>query len=307
MATEQDWGAYADQSFLAWTDSILARTGAGAGVEVPGTHLVARKAASQPHEAYGGGSAAGIRLRSSDYGVSWDMIVGNANEMQFKHNAGSSLDFVFRSGRVCLIDDFTFGVRWSMDCGSANELRFSNNAGSPLEYVFANGHVRPGTDNNRNLGSASYRWSVVYSGTGTINTSDEREKVWRGALDAAEMRAANRIIGEMGFFQWADAVAEKGEDGARYHFGVKAQAVWSIMADEGLVDPIGKDGRPGKASYAFLCFDEWPGQASRKGDQGGKETVQETAPGNRFGLRIDQLTLFLIAALNARLSALESA
>lgn len=128
---------------------------------------------------------------------------------------------------------------------------------------------RPANDNATPNGAASQRWSVVYAGTGTINTSDERLKIWRSAITDAEYGAGLRIIDELGFFQWKDAVdgteadpennvfeiKGKGED-ARYHFGVRAQRVWSIMAEEGLVDPIA-DGRPGKTPYAFLCFDEW--------------------------------------------------
>lgn len=222
----------------------------------------------------------------------------------------------------------------------------------------SNGHFYFGADNSQSVGIASRRASVFYAGTGTINTSDEREKVWRGAMNDAELRAARRMIDELGFFQWKDAIEEKGDDGARYHFGPRAQRVWAIMADEGLVDPIGKDGRPGKTPYAFLCFDEWPDEYEdemkpvirRKkvpaeeasvilDPKGGrvKKTkmvtveVEEMAPtgrkllkqaaGNRFGLRVDQLALFLMAAqahdlaaerarndaIEARLAALEAA
>ena len=45
MATEQDWAAYADQAYLALTDTLLLRTSAGAGVEVAGSHVLARRSA----------------------------------------------------------------------------------------------------------------------------------------------------------------------------------------------------------------------------------------------------------------------
>lgn len=45
MADEQNWPDYADQATLADTDTILARTAAGAGVEVPGSALVKKNAA----------------------------------------------------------------------------------------------------------------------------------------------------------------------------------------------------------------------------------------------------------------------
>lgn len=154
------------------------------------------------------------------------------------------------------------------------------------------GHFQPAVDNVLSLGGAGNRTTVVYAATGTINTSDAREKAWRGAANAAELRAGRRIIAELGFYQWNDAIAAKSVDDARYHFGVRAQRVWEIMADEDLIDAIDAEGRPGATPYAFLCWDAW-----EAGDEAG----------DRFGIRPDQLTLFLIAAQEARLAALEAA
>ena len=74
------------------------------------------------------------------------------------------------------------------------------------------------------------------------------------------MAAARRIALELGFYQWNDAIAEKGAAGARLHFGVRAQAVWAIMADEGLIDPLVPAATP-DSRYAFLCYDRWDGDA----------------------------------------------
>lgn len=179
--------------------------------------------------------------------------------------------------------------------------------------------IEPGSDNNITGGSAAYRFSVLWAGTGTISTSDERDKTWRGAPTEAELRAAKRIMGELGFFQWNDAIAKKGEKSSRYHFGVRAQRVWEIMANEGLIEPISADGRPGETRYAFLCWDEWENQvhiepahlASLVDEHGNplptdeeRTVVRET--GDRFGIRYEQLTLFLVAAQEARLAALEA-
>jgi len=171
--------------------------------------------------------------------------------------------------------------------------RNGGNDGTELWRWEAGGAGRPGADNAYSLGTAAHRIATVFAGTGTINTSDSRDKAWRGAMAPAELRAAIRIAAELGFYQWHDAIAEKGPDGARQHFGVRAQQVWTIMADEGLVDPLGDDGRPGRTPYAFLCWDEW------RTDGG--------AAYSRFGLRSDQLALFIMAALAQRLAALEVA
>lgn len=204
------------------------------------------------------------------------------------------------------------------------------------------GAVRPGSDNSQPIGAASFRWSTVYAVTGTINTSDEREKHWRSALNEAELRAAKRIIGELGIYQWNDAVAEKGEDGARLHFGVRAQRAFAIMEDEGL----------DWSRYAWACYDHWEEQtepvmeevtvpktrkvmrpstlldpatgqpAMVEVDEAYEETEMRPTgetrvtceAGDRYGVRPDQLAFWLIAAqaaiqadLEARLAALESA
>lgn len=178
-----------------------------------------------------------------------------------------------------------------------------NSAGPTGGHIFATGnaarwqlvtagHFQPASDNIHSLGGAGNRTTVVYAATGTINTSDAREKSWRGAANAAEARAGRRIVAELGFYQWNDAIAAKGADNARYHFGVRAQRVWEIMADESLIDPIDAEGQPGATPYAFLCWDAW--------EEGGEA-------GDRFGIRPDQLALFLIATQEARLAALEAA
>ncbi|MFM6854956.1 MAG: tail fiber domain-containing protein, partial [Sphingopyxis sp.] len=177
-------------------------------------------------------------------------------------------------------------------------LGVRNNAGGMTERLRINGvsgECAPGADNAQTLGGAARRWSTIYAVTGTVNTSDERAKRWRGAMTRLEQQAARAIIDELGFFQWDDAVGEKGAGQARLHFGARAQRVWAMMAQHGLVDaPSGAQGDAPQGAqadattapapcpmptsrYAFLCWDD-DGQ------------------GGRFGLRIDQLALFLIAA-----------
>jgi len=202
---------------------------------------------------------------------------------------------------------------WSVAAGwaGAGTISFLEEGVGGRLTVTNTGVVRPGVDNSQTLGSASFRWSVVYAGTGTINTSDARDKIWRGAPTEAELRAARRIAAELGFYQWNDAIAEKGADGARLHFGVRAQAVWAIMADEGLIDPITEGVAP-SSRYAFLCHDAWdaadPVEEVRDEDDNVLVAAQPGRPaGDRFGIRADQLALFLIAAQEARIAALEAA
>lgn len=164
-----------------------------------------------------------------------------------------------------------------------------------LAVESTSGATRPGTDNNLSLGTSSFRWSVVYSGTGAINTSDAREKTWRGALSDDEYAAGLQVLAELGFYQWNDAIAAKGPEGARYHFGIAAQTVWEIFAAHGLVDPIDEDGKPGETPYGFLCWDEWD-----------EEAEPELGAGNCYGVRTDELALFLHAVLARRQAELEA-
>lgn len=192
------------------------------------------------------------------------------------------------------------GGNWAMRAANNGTLRWDQDflgAATVRLLVDTGGNFRPGGDNVQTLGAGPARWSIVYSATGTINTSDARDKSWRGAATDAELAAARRIVAELGFFQWNDAIARKGPDGARLHFGVRAQRVWDIMADEGLIDAPGTGATP-DSRYAFLCHDGWDAET------GGDGALVRPA-GDRFGVRSDQLALFLIAAQAAQLAAIE--
>jgi hypothetical protein len=170
-------------------------------------------------------------------------------------------------------------------------------AGGSLRYVGTAAAFGPVADNAQVCGWSSTRWSVVYAVSGAINTSDEREKLWRGPLTDVELAAAKQIAAEIGIYQWLDGIEKKGADKARVHCGVRAQRVWAIMAEHGLVEPIGEDGKPGSAPYGFLCWDEWD-----------ETTLADTvvSAGNRYGVRYDELAMFLIAGQEQRLAALEA-
>lgn len=195
-------------------------------------------------------------------------------------------------------------------------IRFTTNGAKRLD-IDITGNITPGADNAQTMGWPSARWTVIYAVTGTINTSDEREKNWIGEASPSAIAAGLQIIDECGFFTWID--------GKREHFGPRAQRVWAICAEHGLVDPIGEDGRPGKTPLAFLCYDEWKEQREaimaertiKAKFKGRGENRVEVEPerveqydtgktrvtleaGNRYGVRTDQLNMFMTAALNAK-------
>ncbi|KTE74028.1 tail fiber domain-containing protein [Sphingopyxis sp. A083] len=154
---------------------------------------------------------------------------------------------------------------------SSRELRLAT-GGVDRVTIDVSGNVTPGADNAQAFGWSSARWTVIYAATGTINTSDERYKVWIGRATedraAQDRRIARAILDELGWYQFTDAVTEKGPDGARWHFGARAQRIWQIVADEGLAPPlVDIEGIllpditwTGPVAPAWLCFDGWNDQ-----------------------------------------------
>lgn len=182
--------------------------------------------------------------------------------------------------------------------------------------IDATGNHATGTDNAQTLGTASKRWSTVYAGTGTINTSDAREKTAVTPLSAAELAAASAMAKEIGSYQFLASIADKG-DAARHHVGLTVQRAIEIMEGNGL-NPF---------KYGFICHDAWPeivvehpaveavddeldedGNVIRPGTPA-KDAYTEIvqAAGDRYAFRYDQLALFIAAGFEARLSALETA
>lgn len=182
--------------------------------------------------------------------------------------------------------------------------------------VDGSGNHATGTDNAQTLGTASKRWSTVYAGTGTINTSDAREKTPVTPFNAVEIAAASAMAKEIGSYQFLASIAEKG-DAARHHIGLTVQRAIEILEDNGL-NPF---------KYGFICHDAWPdivvehpavvavddeldedGNVIRPGTPA-KDAYTEIvqAAGDRYAFRYDQLALFIAAGFEARLSALETA
>lgn len=190
----------------------------------------------------------------------------DANDGWIENDGSFGLDFV-SPGSGSTVD-----FEWRGSDGVLH-LRFQSYAGGSGSGFY------PNLDNQLPLGGASNRWSVVYAGTGTINTSDEREKQDIADLDAAEQRVAVALKGLVKKFRFKDAVAAKG-DAARIHVGVIAQEVVAAFTAEGL----------DATRYGLLCYDEWDAES----DEDGNEIRRA---GNRYGVRYEELLSFIIAAL----------
>lgn len=179
--------------------------------------------------------------------------------------------------------------------------------------VDSSGHTSPGSDNAYSCGVSARRWSVVYAATGTINTSDARDKTAVRPLTEAELAAAKDLAREIGAYRFLDAMAKKGAD-AREHAGLTVQRAIEVMQSHGL-EPL---------RYGFICHDSWPASVEpaeyRQRDTGmvdGRgQPIQEQVlvraerripAGDRYSFRPDELNLFLARGFEARLSALEAA
>lgn len=143
----------------------------------------------------------------------------------------------------------------------------------------------PGNDNARTLGSATNRWSSVYASTGTINTSDVREKEIAEEFDDAVLDAWSEV--RLIQYKWKSAINDKGTD-ARIHFGVGAQEVYAAFEKHGL-NPF---------SYGVLCYDKWDESPAVYDEQGNEVTPAREA-GDRWGVRADECA-FLEMALQRR-------
>ena len=162
---------------------------------------------------------------------------------------------------------------------NGTEISFSGSGANTSGVYCSNGNSVLSTkagvlqDNTQNLGSASYRWSVVYAGTGSINTSDAREKTPVEEFTANELNAAKQLSKEIGTYKFLSAVAKKGDD-ARKHIGMTVQRAIEIMEANNL-DPF---------AYGFICYDAWeektvdhPAVEAVEGKEAWTETVEHEA------------------------------
>ena len=151
-------------------------------------------------------------------------------------------------------------------------------------------------DNVAALGSASSRFTELFAGSGSINTSDERLKESIETIPDKVLDA----WGEVGWvqYQFKDAVEKKGEN-ARLHTGAVAQRIDAVFKSHGL----------DASQYGLFCYDSWEDEWD-EGENG--EKYQTQTAGDKYSLRYEE-ALCMEAAyqrrradrLEARIKALE--
>lgn len=161
-----------------------------------------------------------------------------------------------------LVSIFTDGPALSFDVSASERMRIDGNI------------VRPGSDNIQQLGMAAQRWSVIFAASGTISTSDERDKADVETIPDVWLDAWGAVAWQRYRFK----------GGQRWHIGLVAQRVHAAFAGFG-IDAF---------AIGLLCRDPVRGVRGRK---------------DRWGLRYDECLALEaawqrreIARLSARLS-----
>lgn len=116
---------------------------------------------------------------------------------------------------------------------------------------------RPATDNAVTLGGAGARWSAVWSATGTIQTSDSRQKTDIEPSDLGLDFILDLIPIK---YRWIVGGTEDGQPraGRRTHYGLVAQQVQDALkgrdfAGHVLADPADPDSEQGLRYDAFIA------------------------------------------------------
>ncbi len=158
---------------------------------------------------------------------------------------------------------------WSGTAGLANSISLST--GLSERFRITGAVARPASDNAMSLGEASYRFSEVFAGTGSINTSDERVKHEIGVIPDAWLDA-------WGDVEWC---RYKFVDGNRWHIGLIAQRVRDAFAARGL----------DATEIGLLCYDAWDDysepEIGEDGEPTGEDVLMRPA-GDRWGLRYEE-------------------
>jgi hypothetical protein len=128
------------------------------------------------------------------------------------------------------------------------------------------------------LGTAAQRWDTVFATTGTINTSDARLKEDVCDLKLAERNVALKCKSLIKSYRF--------KDGKRVHIGILAQELEAAFASEGL----------DAHDYGLFCYDEWKTQPAQLDDEG-NVLVPGIDAGNRYGVRYEELSMFILGAM----------
>jgi hypothetical protein len=142
-----------------------------------------------------------------------------------------------------------------------------------------------------NLGGSGFRFGSVWCANSAMNTSDAREKKWRGGLNEYEVAAAKELVKEIGIYQWLRDLDKDG-DQAKMQCGITAQKAIAIFHSHGL-DAL---------AYGFVSFDEW--DETTYNDENMEPVI--VPGGNRYSIMFPDILAFMMVGQEQRLDALEA-
>ena len=184
---------------------------------------------------------------------------GTGTLLRFQSALTGSIANLFHLDLQSNLDRMAFGF---VDGDGIGVIIENSNGGVGSET----GSFIPVYNNKTTLGKSAHRWSVVYAGSGTINTSDRNQKEEIEELAEAELRVAQACKGLVRKFKF--------KGGTRKHIGVIAQDVRDVFSAEGL----------DAHEYGLFCSDTWTDEDT------GEEVTQ-------LGIRYEELLAFIISAL----------
>ena len=169
---------------------------------------------------------------------------------------------------------------------AADNINFQFPAGTTA-YQLTNTFFAPNSDNTRALGQASpRRWSTVYAGSPSINTSDSNFKTEISEIPDSWLDAWEDV--NYVRYKFKDAVAQKGLSGARWHVGHIAQDIHEKFQVHGL-DAF---------EIGMLCYDKWEEHIDADG---------KTVPsGEIWSIRPDECQFMEMALTRRTLNRLKS-
>lgn len=186
--------------------------------------------------------------------------VGNGHQLKLnKHAPGDTASLLYQtnwSGRaeMGLAGDDDWRIKVSPD-GSSWIDALSINATSGAATLV--GTLRPATDNAVTLGASGARWSAVWAATGTIQTSDARQKT---DIAPSDLGLDFILSLEPVRYRWSVGGNDGGEPrpGRRVHYGLLAQQVLAALdgkdfAGHILADPDDAESEQGLRYDAFIA------------------------------------------------------
>ena len=197
---------------------------------------------------------------------------GGASAMYLANTSATGGQAIFR-WQTSLTGSYSTQFHADLQSGY-NRMSLAHNTGDAVGVIILNTNAgdgtgsafTPGIDNKTSCGASSNRWSEVFAGTGSINTSDRDLKEDIQELSEAELRVAQACKGLVRRFKF--------KGGTRKHIGVIAQDVRDAFSAEGL----------DAHEYGLFCSDTWTDEDT------GEEVTQ-------LGIRYEELLAFIISAL----------